>query len=209
MAVTVKNGQASGWTIRGTAFLVTDTGLFATADHVLRDVEPDTFLLGLPDPSKEGKGGEIEMKWSNRDLDLCVGQIPLYTYTSFPRRVALFPRRPHLGQAVCFLGYSPPWREHLRSRTLLHSRIGLHAEPTHVVELDIEAYEGWNSRRFFTQAPGFSGMSGAPVFDARGRVVGMHTANLTAHEGESSNPRPAMGVALLAEEIVMSLREVP
>ncbi len=175
--------------VLGTGFFISDQGHFLTASHVIRALPPNArlgYLGNVPHAGKLANRFEyISIIQNDPSKDLALGQI---------KQGALPPLKlssssASLGQSIVLCGYPLAMLKHHNAvnptnkvvNTLLDvSNTRQYWQPT--VLLDSVPRKGFMNKSFcsfLTQDASLNGMSGGPIFDLNGEVVGIASANLT------------------------------
>ena len=217
--VSLRDGEVRCW---GTAVCI-GAGWFVTARHVISDLDndgvEDVFIIWESDTDLNGHGtdllgGPLRVRtWHLHDeVDLAVltAELPHEAPTEI-RKMDWSLRMPQLGELVTVVGYS-------------HLKGSLSVQPAGRMQLDWErtlsvgvgaVLEQRSERRgiglrqspgFSTDAPALAGMSGGPVIDRHGNLLGF----------VSSSFEPASGaeawdsfVALAGPALELSVTDLP
>lgn len=166
--------------VSGTGFFVDDSGLFVTADHIMTCAPAGStyFYYGnLPDQLSQ-PAVEIERVASDPGRDLYLGRVEPRDYM---RAVELSGEMVRPGESVCLSGY-PMAEVSINADRGVVAKVRRYWQPTFVLDVtqavvDSRVYDG-----YLVGHPCFSGMSGGPVFDAKGKVRGMAAATFTRSE---------------------------
>ena len=170
----------------GTGFFINSDGYFVSAAHVFDNSTPATkFIFSgyLPDTVQNPP---IEIKEIARDdtNDIFIGQINIKT----PNFVELSNKPTEIGKTVCVSGY--PLANIIADRGIIHlGGVRRYYQPSFVLDYGkINLDNGKGTLRthdgFLVRDIGLFGMSGGPVFDVEGKVLGM--------QGSVTNPRESI-----------------
>ena len=172
----------------GTGFFIDDKGHFLTANHVIKALPPDgtlAYLGNIPNSNFKSKK-PLGMKIIAQDdqTDLALGKIDaeLLPPLIFAKEEA------QIGQSIALCGYPLP---QIKAKPVQNNgtTVGVNIDVTQVrqywqptMKMDrIRKNSFYNKPfdSFITQHPSLPGMSGGPIFDLNGQVVGVNTANAT------------------------------
>jgi S1-C subfamily serine protease len=185
----------------GTGWFIGDDGLFLTSDHVMGSPPPGSalYFYGPAPDAVCDPAVELEHVWSDASVDLYLGRV---------RRDALpgaeiADERIRPGDWVCLSGY-PFTDVKVGPRGGLVGSVRRHWQPSFVVdEMDV-VIQGRTYSGYIVEHPCYPGMSGAPVFDAAGRVRGMVGANLS----RTIPPLPDDPPTVVANGIVIDVAHI-
>lgn len=217
--VSIDNGDVRCW---GTAVCI-GAGWFVTARHVISDLHDegaeDIFVIWETDTDLTGHGTDflgaplrIRAWHLHEEVDLATLSAELPTQgPSEIRKMDWSLRMPRLGEPVTVVGYSH-----------LHGKIGL--QPNGRMQVDWErtlsvgvgavleqrvARMGVGLRQspgFSTDAPAMSGMSGGPVIDRDGKLLGFVSSSIMPERaGETWDSYVALGGPALE----LSVKDLP
>lgn len=185
-----------GTAIAGTGFFIDDEGYFMTADHViaLLPAKARIYYPGNVPDAPLPKLIEIEKIHSNPEKDIFIGRVsdeqlaPL-TFADSEARI---------GQSVSLCGYPMPRLTRNTTGVLDVSNVRKYWQATHLIDI-LGLNDGTRDCiGFITQDTSLSGMSGGPVFDVDGAVIGMNivksTREITDINGETMKVRNAFAV---------------
>jgi serine protease Do len=191
-----------GFGVVGTGFFISDQGHFLTAAHVIRALPPNSkFGYAGNVPYTKETDGEflpIEIIQNDPQLDLALCHVK---HGALPP-LNLAPSRATLGQSVILCGYPLAM---VRPQTVLShanqatnvldiTHVRQYWQPTVLIDsLPKGVLMNKPFHSFLTQDASLNGMSGAPIFNLDGEVVGLASANLTRQI-----PRPN-GITLTIE----------
>ncbi len=175
--------------VLGTGFFISDQGHFLTASHVIRALPPNAKLGYLGNVPHAGKLATrfipISILQNDPGKDLALGHI---------KQGALPPLKlagasAGLGQSIVLCGYPLALLQHHNSvhptnkvvNTILDvSNTRQYWQPTVLIDaMPRKGFMNKSFNSFLTQDASLNGMSGAPIFDLNGEVVGVASANLT------------------------------
>ena len=162
--------------VAGTGFFINSRGYFVSVAHVFDGAQQNTkfqYAGKLPD-NLQNPPLEITEICRNDDADIYVGRVNLKTPTYFH----LAKEIPHIGRSVCVSGYPLAQITTNQHGGLEVGGVRRDFQPTFVLDnAVISSSSGQNVTRkhdgFLVRDVGLFGMSGGPVFDIRGIVVGM------------------------------------
>ncbi len=178
----------SGFAVAGTGFFIDSQGHFLTASHVITTLPPGANLgyAGNIPYTKEANGEFLPIKIIKNEpaLDLAIGHVmhgalpPLRLATSSALH----------GQSVVLCGYPLAM---VRPQTIVNhaqqamnvldiTHVRQYWQPTVLIDsLPGKGFMNKSFHSFLTQDASLNGMSGGPIFDLNGDVVGVASANLT------------------------------
>lgn len=178
-----------GCGVLGTGFFISDQGHFLTAAHVIRALPPNAQLGYLGNVPHAGKLAArfipISILQNDPGKDLALGHV---------KQGALPPLKlagasAGLGQSIVLCGYplallQPHNSVHPTKKvvnTILDvSNTRQYWQPTVLIDaMPKNGFMNKSFHSFLTQDASLNGMSGAPIFDLNGEVVGVASANLT------------------------------
>jgi S1-C subfamily serine protease len=162
----------------GSGFLVTESGLLATNNHVL---EGGTYFTASN--SFTGKSFELEVVLKDKINDLAILRIknPDSVFGTLPYKLSTRPRN---GESVFTIGY--PLGEIMGQNQKISNGI-------------INALSGYqdDSRQLQISAPIQPGNSGGPLFDMKGNLIGITTSILDPKVLNVQNVNYALKISLL------------
>lgn len=181
----------------GTGFFIDDEGHFLTANHVVEALPPGSnlsYLGNIPNSTfKSKKPQPILLLAQDKRTDLALGKIeherlaPL----EFADQEAM------IGQSIALCGYPLPNISATKVRNDQNqvgvkidvSQVRQYWQPT--MKMDRIKKNTFFNKPFdslITQHPSLAGMSGGPIFDLDGKVIGVNTANSTRQIKRSTTP---------------------
>ncbi len=174
----------------GTGFFIDNKGHFLTANHVIKALPEGgtlAYLGNIPNNNFQSKKPlPIKIIRQDENTDLALGKIDaeLLPPLIFANEQA------KVGQSIALCGYPLP---HIKAKPVTNNgtTVGVNIDVTQVrqywqptMKMDrIRKNSFYNKPfdSFITQHPSLPGMSGGPIFDLTGKVVGVNTANATRH----------------------------
>jgi S1-C subfamily serine protease len=185
----------------GTGFFVGQGGLFVTSDHVMASPPPGSTLYfygRTPDEVCE-PAVELEHVWSDPSQDLYLGRAAQDHLQ--PAELSDDPVRP--GDSVCLSGY--PFTDlKITPQGGLVGSVRRHWQPTFVVDESQVMLQGRTYAGYIVEHSCYPGMSGAPVFDMKGKVRGLVGANLS----RTIPPLPDEVPTVVANGIVIDVAHI-
>jgi len=181
----------------GTGFFIDNQGHFLTANHVIKALPEGgklAYLGNIPNSNfKSKKPIEIKIIAQDETSDLALGKIDHETLPPLP----LASEQAKIGQSIALCGYPLP---HIKANPVTNNgtTVGVNIDVTQVrqywqptMKMDRIRKNSFYQKpfdSFITQHPSLPGMSGGPIFDLQGRVVGVNTANATRQIHRSTTP---------------------
>ncbi len=172
----------------GTGFFIDEDGHFLTANHVIQALPQGAnlaYLGNIPNNSFQSKKPmPIQVLAQDKRTDLALGRIDQERLPP----LTMAEQEALIGQSISLCGYPLP---HITSKKLTNnenlvgvkldvSQVRQYWQPT--MKMDRIKKNSFFKKPFdslITQHPSLPGMSGGPIFDLNGNVVGVNTANAT------------------------------
>jgi len=181
IATLTKNGRYAGSQVAGTGFFIDDIGHFVTALHVVSG-DPNVVKYGslgnIPNATfKNAQPEAIKEVGRNPELDLYVGKLEINLQA--PLRLAS--HNPPLGTSIVIGGYPFPNIQKKPNGSLEFYTVRQYWQSTMIMDYlhmgnfnPILRYNG-----FLVDKRTIPGMSGGPVLNVAGEIVGLCTAQIT------------------------------
>ena len=198
--------------VAGTGFFINSQGHFISVAHVFDNPTPTTKFLYIGRVPDEVLNPNIEIKEisKNDDLDIFIGKVDIKTLEYFN----LSKEFPDVGRSVCVAGYPLAQIVPNQQGGIDVGQVRRYFQPTFV--LDKAIVNAKNATGKIRKHDGFSvrdvglfGMSGGPIFDIDGLVVGMQ-ASVTDPRTSTNGSRTITvenAVAVKSELILDLLKE--
>ena len=181
----------------GTGFFIDDEGHFLTANHVIEALPPGAnlaYLGNIPNKTFQSKKPiGVQLLAQDKRNDLALGKITEEKLSplQFADEEAL------IGQSIALCGYPLPnisAQKVTKDQNLVGVKIDVsqvrqYWQPT--MKMDRIKKNTFFKKPFdslITQHPSLPGMSGGPIFDLDGKVVGVNTANATRQIQRKTGP---------------------
>jgi len=165
--------------VLGTGFFIDEEGHFMTANHVIDALPKNSrlsYLGNIPNCNFKGKKPiPISVIFQDANKDLAIGKVEAEQLTplKFARTNAM------IGQSISLCGYPVPMIIK-KGSSLDVSSVRQYWQPT--IKMDIinkKFLYNKPFKSFITQHACLPGMSGGPIFNINGEVVGVASANWT------------------------------
>ena len=194
--------------VGGTGFFINDQGYFASVAHIFDNPTPNTKFLysgRIPDEIINPQL-QIEEVYRNDDLDIYIGKVNIKT----PIYFHLSKEFPDIGKSVCVAGYPLAQIKPNQQGGFDVSQVRRYFQPTFVLDkIIVNSQNGKDKIRkhdgFLVRDVGLFGMSGGPVFDVDGLVVGIQgsvTAPRTSDNGSGRTITVENAVVIKSELIL-------
>lgn len=189
--------------VQGAAFFIDSRGTFITCAHVVpRDLRGGEIQYrGRPPEFAHNPTMVARELFRDDAKDIYVGRVEIQS----PGHLLLGPA-PDIGRSVCIAGYPLPDLQVGPNGTIMLGRVRRYFQPTFVIDLvrlqDSKLaidYDALLMRDF-----GLFGMSGGPVVDVDGQVVGMQSAVMPPRVSIGGNGRRLTvenGIAITVGEL--------
>jgi len=189
------------WEAAGTGFFINDKGFFLTSHHVIK-LNPDTaykpVFVGNTPYNTTGKPVEIAEIFSDPVRDIFLGRVE----SDFLAPVQLSFETQYEGKSVVACGYPLPELKFNEDHSLELSQVRQYWQPTFIIDqFDANNNDTAYGSVIITRDPAINGMSGGPLFDLDGHVMGMSVANYH-RKVPGSDIRIDNGVAIKISAIV-------
>ena len=196
----------------GTGFFIDHQGHFLTANHVIKALPNDgklAYLGNIPNSNfKSKKPIEISIISQDDSTDLALGKINSEQLP--PLEFAL--EEAKIGQSIALCGYPLP---HIKAKPVTNNgaTVGVNIDVTQVrqywqptMKMDRIRKNSFYQKpfdSFITQHPSLPGMSGGPVFNLEGKVIGVNTANATRQIQRSTSAlQVENGIGIELSEVI-------
>ncbi|HBB76733.1 MAG: hypothetical protein A2186_01050 [Candidatus Levybacteria bacterium RIFOXYA1_FULL_41_10] len=197
----------------GAGFFINSNGIFVTVAHVFDDTNKNVSFKYwgiLPDKIHNPNLNIVEIVRDN-NLDIFIGKIDIKTrnYLHFQKKI------PDIGKSVCIAGYPLAAITDNQQGGLELGGVRRYFQPTFVLDRAvlntknlqglIRTHDGFLVRDF-----GLFGMSGGPIFDINGVVVGLQGSVTSPRESVSGDGRKISvenGMAIRTELILNVLKK--
>jgi S1-C subfamily serine protease len=196
--VDVESGSVG---VCGTGFLVDDSGLFLTSEHVMASPPPGStaYYYGKT-PDQVCEPVEFEHVASDPARDLYLGRVAGDSLR--PVEVSDEPVRP--GDSLCLSGYPLAVLDIRPDRGGVVGNVRRYWQPSFVIDATQTVIDGRTYDGYIVSDACFPGMSGGPVFDMEGRVRGMAAATLT----RTIPPLPGETPTVVPNAIVIDVEHI-
>ena len=188
--------------VAGTGFFINSRGYFVSVAHVFDGANQDTKFLyiGKLPENLQNPRLEITEVCRNDDADIYIGKVELKT----PEYFRLSKNTPNIGRSVCVSGYPLAQIGTNPQGGLEVGGVRRYFQPTFVLDKGVSNSNNGQGRTrkhdgFLVRDVGLFGMSGGPVFDTSGVVVGM--------QGSVTQPRASSnGGRTISVENALAIR---
>lgn len=171
-----KKGNLINIGVSGTGFFINDNGLFLTAHHVISNIPLGSKVLYAGNvPYNNIQPIPFREVFVDFERDIFIGHISENNLSP----VSLSYDKTEIGTTVCLCGYPLAQIKLAKDKSVDINNVRQYWQPTYAIDhskikLSGRLYEG-----FITQHASLSGMSGGPVFDIQGNVLGFDVASST------------------------------
>ena len=165
--------------VKGTGFFINSKGYFVSVAHVFDNMTTNTkfqYIGKLPEHLQKPRL-EIKEVAKNDDYDIFIGKIEINS----PKYFYLAKNVPKIGRSVCISGYPLAQIAPNNRGGLELGGVRRYFQPTFVLDKIVISSHGSagitkKHDGFLVRDVGLFGMSGGPVFDVDGTVVGMQAS---------------------------------
>lgn len=186
----------------GTGFFINSKGNFVSVTHIFDNINEGTkfFYLGKLPENLQNPRLEITEVCRDDEKDIYVGKIDLRT----PGYFYLSKNIPNIGRSVCVSGYPLAQITNNQQGGLELGGVRRYFQPTFVLDKAVINSDNGHGRirkhdGFLVRDVSLFGMSGGPVFDPSGVVVGM--------QGSVTQPRTSSnGQRIISVENALAIR---
>lgn len=196
----------------GTGFFINASGYFVSVAHIFDNAKQNTKFLFLGCLPEQLQNPRLEIKEiaRNDDLDIFIGKIDKKSPTYF----YLTKNVPNEGRSICISGYPLAQLSQNNQGGLELGRVRRYFQPSFVLDkMVVNSDNGLGKIRkhdgFTIRDVGLFGMSGGPVFDKNGIVLGMQGSvtepRISQNAGRTISVENA--VAIRAKIIIDLLKE--
>lgn len=169
-------GNVTTLGVSGTGFFINDIGHFMTANHVINDVPKGAEILFAGNvPHNIIQPVNISEKLINEERDLYFGKVEEYALPP----VKLYFGNTDIGTSVCLCGYPLAQLGQNPDGSINVNNVRQYWQPTFSIDGAHINHNGKKYEGFITQDTSLRGMSGGPVFDTDGNVIGIDVATFT------------------------------
>ncbi len=207
-----QQGNQANVGVAGTGFFINSGGYFVSAAHVFDNANQDTkfiFWGRLPE-QLQNPNLPIQEVARNDEFDIFIGKISIKSPTYF----YLSRNTPEEGRSICISGYPLAQLSKNPQGGLELGGVRRYFQPSFVLDkLVINSDNGTGKIRkhdgFLIRDIGLFGMSGGPVFDRGGIVLGMQASVMKPRESKNANRTISVenAVAIRAGKIVELLKK--
>lgn len=184
------NQNQISWNVKGSGFFINSNGTFISVAHIFDHATPQTKFLFcgfLPDKLSNPPLEIIEIARDNNN-DIFIGRVKLKT----PKYLHFSKKTPDIGRSVCILGYPLAQLSVNPDNSLEVGGVRRYIQPSFILDTAslptdngsglIRTHEG-----FLVRDIGLFGMSGGPVFDTGGTILGIQGSVTSPRTSQSGN----------------------
>ncbi|OGJ61279.1 hypothetical protein A3D88_01195 [Candidatus Peribacteria bacterium RIFCSPHIGHO2_02_FULL_52_16] len=172
-------GARTQWAVTGAGFFISPDGHFASVAHIFDNAAPNTQFLYLGQVPDQVQNPSLPITEIVRDdsHDIYIGKVETKPSEYF----SLSQDDPQIGRSVCIAGYPLAALTNNSAGGLEVGGVRRYIQPSFI--LDFAQSNSSNGsgvirehRGFLVRDVGLFGMSGGPVFDVNGLVIGMQAS---------------------------------
>ncbi len=169
-------GKVTTIGVSGTGFFIDNVGHFITANHVINDAPQGSEILFAGNvPHNIIQPININEVLINEERDIYIGRVDA---NALPP-VQLDFGNTEIGTSVCLCGYPMAQIGQNPDGSINVNNVRQYWQPTFSIDGAQINHNGMLYEGFITQDTSLRGMSGGPVFDKKGNVIGLDVATFT------------------------------